>query len=300
MRKSDILVIGDTALDILLKLDRRSDLYEDLIFRDVQLQVGGIATNVALQISKLGHRVRFCTIVGHDPFSKYIVEELEKVELELHVKLVEGRATRNVIIVHPTGERTIFSNVGVHIELSPSHCDIEIARNTRFLFIPAFPAFWPIIDKFKGTNTKIACDLGFATTVSELGEFCRHIGPKIDLAFLSGSRFHVKEMHEMHEFLLTVGCEVVFTTLGSEGVQVMTKNQQTTLPPFNVTAINTTGAGDSFIAGVLVGLSEERSFVESAELGQAVAAARISRVTIPTMNDLSPFILGKYNSESHS
>lgn len=275
-RRKELVVIGDIAIDITLKIEHHEELNRDLVFRSLRLTVGGIAANVALQVSKLGHIPRFWTIVGTDPFGGFLIQELERSDLDAHVNVIEGNTTRNLIIVHPTGERTIFSDIGAHVMLTEDHCVDDSIRRAHYLYIPAFPQYWPLINKFHDLGPCIVSDFGFLETVSDLSDYATHIAPKVDIAFLSGARFDNAITEKMESEFLDAGCEAVFTTLGNRGVRGATKYHRTCFPAFSVGAVDTSGAGDSFAAGVLVGLLEGKDLDNCVRLGQATAAMRVT------------------------
>lgn len=69
---------------------------------------------------------------------------------------------------------------------------------------------------------------------------------------------------------------VIVVKDADKGVTVWEAPHQYQLPAYRVTVLNTVGAGDSFNAGFLWGLVEGKSIKDSAQLGNAVAATKIS------------------------
>jgi len=230
--------------------------------------------------------------VGTDLFSQFLKQELERTDLDVHIGVVEGSNTKNVVVVQPTGERTIFSDMGVHVTLSEDQLDIDSIRTAQYLYIPAFPAYWPLIDRFSELGPLIASDFGFVDTLAELRDYAARIGPQVDIAFLSGARLDSAIIESMETEFLNAGCEVVFVTLGRRGVRFATPDRRVHQPAFAVRVVDTNGAGDSFAAGVLVGLLEGRNLEECAQLGQAAAAARSALLAeVPTRDVVLAFLM---------
>jgi ribokinase len=79
--------------------------------------------------------------------------------------------------------------------------------------------------------------------------------------------------------LLQAGARSVVLTLGDRGALVVEKDQPAVhIPPHPVQVVDTTAAGDAFVAGLAVGLAEGKSLVEAAKLGNAAGAIAVTRL----------------------
>jgi sugar/nucleoside kinase (ribokinase family) len=74
------------------------------------------------------------------------------------------------------------------------------------------------------------------------------------------------------------GVEVVVVKLGKEGSYVSGRGEEAYVPSYRVQAVDTSGAGDCFVAGFLTGQLRGWSLVESARFGNAVAAHCVQAV----------------------
>ena len=63
------------------------------------------------------------------------------------------------------------------------------------------------------------------------------------------------------------GVENVLITLGSRGVYINTGDRAEIIPAFHVKAVDTTGAGDAFFAGTVIGLTYGKNLAQSCEIG---------------------------------
>jgi ribokinase len=75
--------------------------------------------------------------------------------------------------------------------------------------------------------------------------------------------------------LLTRGCGAVVVTLGARGVLLATPVEQRALPAPAVQPVDTTGAGDAFVAGLGVALARDAALVDAARYGIAAAALAV-------------------------
>ena len=90
------------------------------------------------------------------------------------------------------------------------------------------------------------------------------------------------------------GVEVVLITLGSRGVFVSVDGREEIVPAFQVEAVDTTAAGDSFNGGMLAALAEDKDIWEAVRFGQAVAALAVQKsgtaISIPTREEVDAFL----------
>ena len=86
-----------------------------------------------------------------------------------------------------------------------------------------------------------------------------------------------------------MGVQEVYITLGSEGVYCSNGTTSQHLPAIPTHVVNTTGAGDAFMAGVVHGLLEQTPFPERAQIG--LRAARATLLSQQTVNpDINKYL----------
>jgi ribokinase len=91
--------------------------------------------------------------------------------------------------------------------------------------------------------------------------------------------------------LLQAGARSVVLTLGGRGALVVEKGPPAVhIPSHPVKVVDTTAAGDAFVAGLAVGLAEGLSLVEAARLGNAAGAIAVTRLgaqpAMPTRSEV--------------
>ena len=117
-----ICCLGDLVLDVVVRLEQPLATGADATSRIV-LRPGGQAANVAAWIADLGGTARFVGKRGADDAGMLAASRL----LELGVELVGPVATEGngvvVALVDPSGERTMCSDRGVAVDLRPEEID---------------------------------------------------------------------------------------------------------------------------------------------------------------------------------
>jgi ribokinase len=94
--------------------------------------------------------------------------------------------------------------------------------------------------------------------------------------------------------LIQQGVEKVIITLGSKGALVVTKEEKVKVPAFQVEAVDTTAAGDTFCGTFAVAIVEGRSLKESLQFASAAAAISVTRMgaqpSAPSRTEIKTFL----------
>jgi len=102
------------------------------------------------------------------------------------------------------------------------------------------------------------------------------------------------------EKLISETPEIIIYKKGEFGSRTLTKKKSFDLGVFQVKAIKPTGAGDSFMGGLIAGLANDMTLEDAVIQGSACAAIVVTRVAcstaMPSVNELSEFI--KFNTIS--
>ena len=81
------------------------------------------------------------------------------------------------------------------------------------------------------------------------------------------------------ETFLSMGVKNVVIKLGEEGCYIANQTEKEHIKGYSIPrAVDTTGAGDAFVAGFLTGLSKKWPFKDCAKLGNAVGALAVQKV----------------------
>ena len=96
------------------------------------------------------------------------------------------------------------------------------------------------------------------------------------------------------ERLLELGVGEVVATVGNKGAIHVDRSGSTSYPTLLVDAIDTTGAGDAFNAGLAVGLSRGQTLPDAIRLGCHAGAYCVTKLGVldglPTMDQLTDFV----------
>ncbi|RYI69639.1 aminoimidazole riboside kinase [Klebsiella pneumoniae] len=258
-----IWVLGDAVVDLLPDGEGRL------------LQCpGGAPANVAVGVARLGGDSGFIGRVGDDPFGRFMRHTLAQEQVDVnYMRLDAAQRTSTVVVdLDSHGERTFTFMVrpSADLFLQPEDlppfaagqwlhvCSIalsaEPSRSTTFAAMEAikraggYVSFDPNIrsDLWQDAQDLRDC-LDRALALADAIKLSEE-----ELAFISGSDDIVSGIARLNaRFQPTL----LLVTQGKAGVQAALRGQVSHFPARPVVAVDTTGAGDAFVAGLLAGLA---------------------------------------------
>jgi sugar/nucleoside kinase (ribokinase family) len=102
------------------------------------------------------------------------------------------------------------------------------------------------------------------------------------------------EPEEMADVLLDCGAKNVVIKLGGKGCFIKAGGNSRVIPPFKTNVIDTTGAGDNFVAGFITGILKGWSIWDCGEFANAVGALAVQGIgatnAVKTMEQVREFI----------
>ena len=279
----EIVIIGASILDVL------AYPADEEVFRtgsspaeDIRLSVGGDALNEATVLARLGMKVLLETVIGSGKAGKFILDHCRDCGILLPADCVrEDFSTGiNVVLVSRDGSRHFLTNPhGSLRRLTLQDIHMPFPQSTKivcFASIFVFPEIGPkeleVIFRTAGEQGKIVCaDMTKRKkneTVEELAEALSYVDyliPNDEEAMLITGENTVEEAAES---LRRAGVKTVVVKCGSKGCYVCGREKCFWVPAEkNVKCVDTTGAGDSFMAGFLYALFQEKNLRDCARNG---------------------------------
>ncbi len=262
-----IIIVGSIAQDDVVHLREPMREGAHIEGSDRGVRLGGGAPNTAMPLARAGHRVFVVAAVGRDDAGRRLTTDLAAggVDVSLVRVLDDAATTRSIILVDRSGERTIV-NLARTAEQEPPARILDTAADWLYVRSRATDIA-PILER-KAADCKIMA----------------HIPPCNDLArpahVLIGSQTDLPP--DVLADPLAAGrriagdlVEWVVVTRGPQGATAYGVDGKITMPAHEVTPIDSTGAGDSFAAGLLHGLASEKSMNEAMQIAVAWGAESV-------------------------
>jgi ribokinase len=262
-----IVVVGDLMLDVVLAPASPLERGTDVPGR-VTLVQGGSAANTARWLGRLGARTSLVAAVGRDAAGRALVDAVRADRVTTHVSRVAGSRTGRIgVVVTPDGERSFVADRGAADLLSPADLKREWFTRVDAVHVPAYS----LLGEPLGLAGRLAVDLardGGAMISVDLAS----IGPLLakgrraarslvegvapDLLFATAAEAEALLGRFAVDGLLDVAA-IAVVKRGAKGATVLARDGADRLhfevATEHITAIDTTGAGDAFDAGFLVG-----------------------------------------------
>lgn len=295
MQRYDVLNIGLVVVDIPIKLPvHLLDFMEDSIrIPSAQMLPGGDAANSSIVLNQLNKSVSLTAAVGNDSFGNYLVAELERQGVDTSRICVKKGVVTGVsfVLINDTGERTCICTRGNNRELTIDDFDFDLlhsgARHLNLSSLFGHPKLEQnglkelFIQAGEAGLTRSA-DVGY----DKHGQGFSWVQPIIEHVdyFLPSYQQAVQLTGENDPKLQTrfivnhAGERTVLIKLGQEGCFVHEPGKEYLVPAFNVHAVDTTGAGDTFLAGMISALLDGMDTRHCVRYANAAAAINVQHL----------------------
>lgn len=293
----DVLVIGEALVDFVPT--HRGALSDATGF---ELHSGGAPANVAVGAARLGAKSAFVGVVGDDPFGIFLKAALVREGVDVsRVRLTDGDQTGLCFItLDADGERSFLHRGGeASLLLRADDIDAEQVASAKVVqfsvgSLRRADGAAAIARLAEHATGLVCCDPGFCPP-HWANPVVMHLRLKKALATChvikcskeeTGFILGIEDPHEAIGALLEYGAELAVVTLGPDGALWARANDRGHVPSPDVEVVDTTGAGDAFMAALLSRLAkDDRSpahlshaeLVSHIEFACAIGAGAVTR-----------------------
>ena len=127
--RKGITIAGNILADIVKSIDCYPETGMLSNILDVQMGVGGCATNTAIDLAKIDLNLPVSVIgkIGDDEYGRYVMRQMRKYRIDTHgVSISNDKPTSfSDVMSMPSGERTFFHARGANADFSPEDVDIS-------------------------------------------------------------------------------------------------------------------------------------------------------------------------------
>lgn len=291
----DCIVCGTCVADILVRpVPLSAPVGGGRLFHvePIQATTGGIVCNTGIAMRRLGMRVAAASLVGDDAWGDFVrsrlaAEGIETLGIASHASLA---TSTTAVLIDPSGERSFAHHVGAPAALDGGFFErmAPELRRCRLAVVGYFgllPALEPELARAVAAIRQAGCTVAVETGGSggSLDQLLPAL-PFIDIYVPSlDEAIHQTGLHDPRAI---VGCYrsrgaagIVGVKLGSRGSLLSpAPDEWLEIPciPAPGPVADTTGAGDSFLAGLLTGLLRGMPLREAGLLGSATAACCVT------------------------
>lgn len=227
---------------------------------------GGNPVNVAVYFVRMGGRASYTGVVGTDSYGTLMKDKIAEKGVEVsHIRFVEG----NTAITHVElldGERVFGEyDEGVLADFKLTDEEKEFLCSHDIIVTGLWGNVHGDLAQLKARGAKIAFD---AATRPEDPAAVTAI-PSVDYLFFASDEGDTPKLRQTMKVIKEKGPKLVIATLGEKGSMVYDGTDYVSFGIIPCKVVDTMGAGDSFIAGFLKGILEEKEVAECMRMGAA-------------------------------
>ncbi|MED3993494.1 ribokinase [Peribacillus frigoritolerans] len=273
-----IAVVGSSSMDLVVTSAKRPMAGETVLGESFITVPGGKGANQAVAAARLGAEVSMVGCVGDDVYGEIILDNLKKNHVNTkYVEPVTGSASGTAHITLSEGDNSIIVVKGANDFITPEY--VEKAKKV-----------------IEGSDIVLVQQEIPEETVEYLADLCNMLqkrlllnpapARKLSEAVIQQASFLTPNEHEFEILfdgrdrteVLTEYPNKLFITEGENGVRYFDGHEEKVVPSFEVEAVDTTGAGDTFNAAFAVAVAEGKSFDESLLFANRAASISVTKL----------------------
>lgn len=274
----------------------------------VRFSPGGVARNIANNLALLGEDVKFITAFGDDANAEQLAEGCRKFNIDISNSITVNGATTStyLYITDPEGNMELaVSDMEIYEHLTPAFLQDKMQMIDRAALCVADTNISEETLEYLAQNCRspLFVDTVSTTKAAKLTNILRHIHTLkpnlIEAELLTGIVIrNDRDLKKAAERFLDMGLSQVFISMGGDGVYAANKHHHVQIPCFKTDVLNTTGAGDSFMATLAWAWRQQLSLEDTAKAAQAAAALCISSPDTVNTSITADQVLSLMNSKS--
>jgi len=291
-----ILNFGSCNIDYVYSLDHIVKVGETETTHKLEIFPGGKGLNQSIALSRAGAKVYHAGCVGED--GAFLTEILKDSGVDItHIKTVSAKNGHAIIQVNSEGNNSIFLYPGSNEMITKEYVDGVLSNFSQgdivllqneinkidYIIDKAYSMGMQIVLNPSPFNERVSSiDLNKITYIVlnevEAGEYSGIGDPEGSLAYFKKNYPSLK----------------VMLTLGSSGCVYMDSKREIRHSAFDVKAVDTTAAGDTFTGYFIEGVSRGEDIPKVLKLASAAAGISVSKngaaPSIPSMSELMDVI----------
>lgn len=313
--KKPVLCCGEVLVDF-IAVNKGKSLEKSTMF---EKKAGGAPFNVAVGLVRLGKSVEFLGKLGGDQFSQFLLSKVREEGISTrYLKLDRSLKTTLVFVARDTEGKPDFvffrdnpADANVTLEdvddINPEDFSLLHVGSIAMVFDPTRKTLLKLVEDFYFAGIPVSYDPNVrASLIFDRERFIRdfyHVCSKASIVKLSDADMdYIFPGVEYRKALVKIPLKkgtALFLTRGAKGCTVFFNGKVIDIPAFEVEAVDTTGCGDAFMAGLIhkmveKGLQSMDDVKKAATFASAAAAIVATRIggadSMPGIDEVKSFI----------
>jgi ribokinase len=304
MPKKKLVVIGSVNADHVLQLETFPRPGETVVGHGYQVIPGGKGANQAVAAARLGADVSFMACVGDDDFGTRMMELFRDDGIDTAGITAMANTPTGVALIQiaDSGENSIAISPEANGAFSPAILEknMVLLQNADMVLmqleIPLETIEIAAREARKGGAVIVLNPAPAQALPDSLLSDLSMITPnETEAELLTGIRVeNESDAHNAAKVLHDKGVETVIITLGEKGAYLSSSEGSRLVRGYEVQAVDTTAAGDTFNGALVAALQQGRDVDAAIEFAHAAAAISVTRIgaqtSIPGIDEVNEFI----------
>jgi len=249
-----ISTLGDVLLDVIVALD--GPIEEDTdTYGKTRVATGGQAANVAAWIVALGGAARLVARRADDPVGELLARDLELRGVEVCGPVAHGATGTVVSIAAPDGRRSMLTDRGVSLGFEPTALDPAWLDGCEWLHVSAYSLVAPPLRETallaaqaaRASGAEVSLDLASTGAFRRAGvEQLRAAARLLSPALVFANEAEAAAFDG-------IGARTFVVKRGERGCTIRAEGENRDYGAVPAELVDSTGAGDAFAAGFLLG-----------------------------------------------
>ena len=285
-KKDYVAVIGACNIDI-GGFSTNKLIAKDSNPGKIRISFGGVSRNIAENLSRLGVDIELMTVFADDVYSQSLKKNCMDLGMRIGNSISVSNETTATYLYIADSDKDMslaISDMEIYKHITKEYVETkkEVLKKAKAIVVDTcvpketlkyitslgVPVFIDLVSVSRGVSVK-----------DFIGEF-HTIKPNIYEAemLLDMKITNDSDLEKAAKAFINKGVEQVFISLGEKGVYYSNKKESGHLKALKTKAVNTTGAGDSFMAGIVYGFMENMDIKKTAKIGSAAASICIESI----------------------
>jgi ribokinase len=298
-----VIGVGDADIDIYLDVDRIPGRGEKLIAKNVELHPGGMVANFLVALARLGMDCKFHGPVGEDQFGQLSLDHLQQNDVDITDAVIKkhGATYFSLVMLDPSREKALIVAPTDCLYLMPDEISEKAISSAQHVHTTAIyePTTTKVINLGKKHGLTVSLDIE-PNQLSSYDAF-RPLLISTDLVIVNHMAALPLTQKSTYEEalweLINLGSKVACITFGAEGSIITDGAQVFRVDAIPVEVVDSTGAGDCYAAGCVLGFLNQWPIETIVKYASAVSAISVGhrggRSNTPSHQDVVDF-LGKH------
>ena len=310
MAKYDVFGVGNALVDIQarvpdsvlseLEIDkgimtlvddaRQEEVLGKLHGASLSRCAGGSAANTIVALAEFGGTAAFVGKIGADETGDFFLKDMRDLGVSIDVTPSKSPTGTCAVLITEDAQRTMLTNLGASATLGEEDIHEQLIKDSDYVYIEGYlltgdvtkAAAYKAIEVAKQNNIKVAFTASDPFLVNMLkDEIWELITGPVDLFFcneeeaksLTGESDPIKCAAKIHDHAQNVAL-----TLGPKGSIVMHGGEALPVEGVEVSALDTTGAGDMYAGALLYGITNGMNWQQAGHLASHAAARVVAQM----------------------